>query len=105
MSTSREFVEYVCDQLSGAGEITARIMFGEYGLYCNGKIIGLICGGQLYIKPTDAGHAILPNAEMAPPYNGAKPYILLDSIDDRDLMKVFISATYLALPDAKSKNV
>ena len=54
MASKAEFVEYIADQLSGAGQITYRKMFGEYGMYCDGKIFALICGDELFIKITEA---------------------------------------------------
>ena len=60
MATKPEYAAYVCDQLRGAGEVAARKMFGEYGLYCDGKVIGLICDNQLFIKRTEAGAALMP---------------------------------------------
>ena len=55
MASTVEFVEYVCDQISGAGSITYKKMFGEYGIYCNEKIIGLICDNQFFVKKTKIG--------------------------------------------------
>lgn len=103
MASSLDFVEYVCEQLRGAGEITYKKMFGEYGIYCNGKIIGVICDDQFFVKKTDAGADILPDLEEAPPYEGAKPYFLVDCVDDDELMTQFISATCAALPAPKPK--
>jgi len=80
MASSKEFVHYVEEQLTDAGEITCRKMFGEYGIYCNGKIIGVICDDQLFLKITEAGRRICPDGEEAPPYEGAKPYLLIDDI-------------------------
>lgn len=103
MASSLDFVEYVCEQLRGAGEITYKKMFGEYGIYCNSKIIGVICDDQFFVKKTDAGADILPDLEEAPPYEGAKPYFLVDCVDDGELMTQFISATCAALPAPKPK--
>ena len=103
MASKIEFVEYVCEQLSGAGEITYKKMFGEYGLYCDGKPIGVVCDDQLFIKKTAAGAAILPGCPEAPPYEGAKPSFLIESLDDRELMARFIRATYEELPAPKPK--
>lgn len=103
MASGMDFVKYVCEQIGGAGEITYKKMFGEYGIYCNGKIIGLICDNQFFVKKTDAGAAVHPVYEEAAPYDGAKPHILVDSADDRDLMEKFISATYEELSAPKSK--
>lgn len=103
MASKIEFVEYVCEQLSGAGEITYKKMFGEYGLYCDGKPIGVVCDDQLFIKKTAVGAAILPGCPEAPPYEGAKPSFLIESLDDRELMARFIRATYEELPAPKPK--
>jgi len=103
MASSIDFVEYVCEQISGAGEITYKKMFGEYGIYCDGKIIGLICDNQFFVKKTEAGIRICPNCDEAPPYEGAKPHLVIDDVDDRELMARFISATYGELPMPKPK--
>lgn len=103
MASRIEFVEYVCEQLSGAGEITYKKMFGDYGLYCDSKPIGVICNDQLFIKKTAAGSAILPGCPEEPPYQGAKPSFLVEELDDRELMAKFIRATYEELPMPKPK--
>ena len=59
MATDTGFVEFIVDQMENAGEITYRKMFGEYGLYCDGKIVALICDEQLFVKPTDAGRTFI----------------------------------------------
>ena len=103
MASNLEFVEYVCDQISGAGEISYKKMFGEFTIYCDGKVIGLICNNQFFVKKTEKGASALPGCEEAEPYQGAKPCLLIDSVDDRDLMTKFISATYRELPEPKPK--
>ena len=60
MASSIDFVQYIADQCSGAADITARKMFGDYGLYCDGKIVGLICDDRLYVKPTEAARLTKP---------------------------------------------
>ncbi|MEG0693152.1 MAG: TfoX/Sxy family protein [Oscillospiraceae bacterium] len=105
MASSLDYVEYVCDQMSDAGHITYKKMFGEYAIYCNLKCFGLICENQVFINPTKAGQEILPNANMAIPYTGAKPRILLEELDDREFLSRFVIATCdeLALPKPKKK--
>lgn len=76
MASKIEFVEFVTDQLREAGEITYRKMFGEYGLYCDGKIFAVICQDQLYIKITEAGRKICPALPEAPPYGGGRRIII-----------------------------
>lgn len=103
MASSTDFVQYITDQCSGAGEITAKKMFGDYGVYCNGKIIGLICDDCFYLKPTDAGRALLRTVDMRPPYEGAKDYFYIADVDDHDYLATLISETYKVLPEPKPK--
>jgi TfoX/Sxy family transcriptional regulator of competence genes len=103
MASRPEFVQYVTEQLQEAGAITYRKMFGEYGLYCDGKIFALICDDQLFIKITEAGKKICPDLEEAPPYEGAKPYFLIDDIDNRELLTEIVVETCKELPLPKPK--
>lgn len=103
MASSIDYVLYVCEQLSIAGNISYRKMFGEYAIYCDGKVLGLICDNQVYIKPTSAADELLPHAERLPPYNGAKPHIVLEDLDDREFLATFILATCAELPMPKPK--
>lgn len=103
MASRPEFVQYVADQLSGAGTITYRKMFGEYGMYCDGKIFALICDDQLFVKITEAGKGLAPNLEEVPPYEGSKPYLLIDDIDNRDFLTEFVVKTCKELPMPKPK--
>lgn len=103
MASDLDFVVYAAEQMSSAGEITYRKMFGEYGLYCNGKIFSLICDNCLYIKITDVGRKAAPNLKTAPPYDGAKPYFVIENIDDRDFLTEFVIKTCDELPAPKPK--
>ena len=85
MATDRGFVEYVTEQLQGAGSVRAKRMFGEYGLFCDGLFFAVVCADQLFIKP------------MAPPYEGAKDYILVEDIDDAETLTALASLTCEAL--------
>ena len=103
MATKPEYAAYVCDQLRGAGEVAARKMFGEYGLYCDGKVIGLICDNQLFIKRTEAGAALMPGCPEGEPYKGAKPCLLIEDLEDRGLMERLVRATWEELPFPKPR--
>ncbi|MBU9735722.1 TfoX/Sxy family protein [Diplocloster agilis] len=103
MASSPDFVEYVCDQIGGAGSIAYKKMFGEYGIYCDGKVIGVICDNQFFVKKTEAGAALYPDFQEAAPYAGAKPHFLIDCVDDKELMARFIQATCDELPAPKPK--
>lgn len=103
MASNLEFVEYVAEQLSAAGEITYRKMFGEYGMYLDGKIFAVICDDQLFIKVTETGRKIAPQLTLAPPYESAKDYFLFEDIDDKEFLVDFVKKTWEALPMPKPK--
>lgn len=103
MASSLDFVQYVADQCAGAGEIITKKMFGDYGIYCNGKIFGLICDDSFYLKPTDVVRPLLRKVDMRPPYEGAKDYFYIEDIDDHDYMKTLVTETCKALPEPKYK--
>ena len=104
MASDLSFVEFVVEQMEHAGTITYRKMFGEYGLYCDGKIMALICDDQLFIKPTKAGRAYIENLVELPPYPGAKPYFLIeDQLENRDWISDLVRITADELPDPKPK--
>ncbi len=103
MASSKEFVTYIAGQLAGAGTITYKKMFGEYGFYCDGKFFACVCDNQFFVKITDAGLKLLQNPETAPPYEGAKPYLLIAELDDQELLKELAIATCGALPEPKPK--
>ena len=104
MASNTDFVQYIVDQCGGAGSIEARKMFGDYGVYCNGKIFGLICDNGFYVKPTEAGRKMLRIKDMRPPYEGAKPYFYIEDVDDHDYLSGLVKATCNELPVPKPKN-
>ncbi|RRD02916.1 TfoX/Sxy family protein [Prevotella sp. OH937_COT-195] len=103
MASDKDFVQYVADQCGGAGDIVTHKMFGDYAIYCNGKIFGLICDDRFYLKPTDVGREMLGTVELHPPYNGAKDYFYIEDIDDREFVSSLVRETCIALPEPKMK--
>lgn len=103
MASNADFVQYIADQCSGAGEITTKKMFGDYCIYCNGKIFGLICDDRFYLKPTEAGRSLLRKEELRPPYDGAKGYFYIADVDDRDYLSSLVRETCKALPEPKKR--
>ena len=105
MSTDAPFMAHLADQLHGFGAFAHRKMFGEYALYHGAKVVALVCDNQLFVKPTEAGRALLgADAAMAPPYPGAKPHFQAsDLIDERELLARLLLATSDALPEPKPK--
>ena len=105
MASDIGFVEYVCEQTRGAGQVSYRRMFGEFAVYCDGKVVALVCDNQFFLKPTDAGKALLDRVKEAPPYPGAKPYYLIDAqLDDAEAAAAIVRATADALPVPKVKS-
>jgi TfoX/Sxy family transcriptional regulator of competence genes len=103
MASNLDYVQYVCDQMRDAGEITFKKMFGEYTIYCNSKVLGLICDNQVFIKPTPAGETLIPNSTKESPYDGAKPHIALEDLDNGDFITRFVIASCEELPMPKPK--
>ncbi|HXI00687.1 MAG TPA: TfoX/Sxy family protein [Sphingobacteriaceae bacterium] len=92
------------EQIKHAGEITAKKMFGEYGIYADGKLFGLICDNKLFIKPTISGREFIGNVVEAPPYEGAKPSFLIEEkIEDSNWLSELIIISLKELPPPKLK--
>ena len=104
MATDKEFVKYIVDQMDGVGGVTARSMFGEYGMHCKGKFFSLICDNKLFIKPTEGGRVFIENLTEAPPYKGAKNYFLIEEkLEDRDWLCELVRVTVAELPEPKKR--
>ncbi len=104
MASSREFVDFVCTQLERAGTIEAVKLFGDYGVYCDGKVIGLICDDCFYLKPTEPGRKLLGRfLEEAVPYEGGRSYYRIDYLDDADELAELVRATWAVLPEARPR--
>ena len=105
MASDLNFVEFVVDQMGDAGVIAYRKMFGEYAVYCEGKVVALICDNQLFVKPTKAGKLFIGSVVEAPPYPGAKPFFLIeDQIEDKDWISNLVRLTERELPEPKPKS-
>jgi len=103
MASDLEFVEFVADQLKRC-HVTYRKMFGEYGLYADGKFFGVICDNQLFVKPTEGGRAFIGEPVEAPPYPGAKlSFLIEDQIEDPEWLGELVTITARELPDPKPK--
>lgn len=104
MASDQNFVDFVLEQIKNAGAITAKKMFGEYGIYADGKIFGLICDNKLFIKPTISGRKFIGNVVEAPPYVGAKPSFLIEEkIEDSEWISELVRITLKELPAPKKK--
>ena len=92
MASSRDFLEYIREQLSATDDITYRAMMGEFIIYCRGRIIGGIYDDRFLVKPTAAAQAMMPQAEYQLPYPGAKEMLVVDNVDDRDFLYELVNA-------------
>ena len=104
MPSTKDYADFILEQLSGLDEITSRKMMGEYILYYRDKIIGGIYDNRFLVKPTKPALDKMPEASMSIPYEGAKPMLLVDNVDNRDFLKDLIVAMYDELPEMKKKS-
>lgn len=104
MASDQSFVDFIITQVQQAGTITAKKMFGEYGIYADDKLFGLICDNKLFIKPTVGGREYIGNVVEAPPYDRAKPSFLIeDRVDDGRWLSELVRITLKELPQPKTK--
>ena len=103
MASSREYTDYILEQLSPADGISLRAMMGEYILYCQGKIVGGIYDDRLLVKPTASAVRLMPGALPETPYPGAKPMLLVDNVDDREFLRELVAAIADDMPAPKKR--
>jgi TfoX/Sxy family transcriptional regulator of competence genes len=104
MASDEDFVVFIVDQMGNAGTITYKKMFGEYAIYCNGKVVALVCDNQLFIKPTESGRSFIGDVVEAPAYPGAKPgFLIKDGFEDREWLSELIGITARKLPEPQPK--
>ena len=103
MASSKEYLHYILEQLSGLEEITYRAMMGEFILYYRGRIVGGIYDGRLLVKPVKAALSAMPSAVYEPPYDGAKPMLLVEEVEDGAFLQELLVAMEPELPAPKPK--
>jgi DNA transformation protein and related proteins len=110
MASKQSNVDFILEQLADAGDVSARKMFGEFAIYCRGKVVALFCDDQLFIKPTDAGRAFIEQdgkVKEGAPYPGAKPWFLIggDRCEDGEWLSELVRKSERELPPPKPKSV
>ena len=103
MASSKEYLDFILEQLSGLDEISCRAMMGEYIIYYRGRIIGGIYDDRFLVKPTKSAVAMMPDADSELPYEGAKEMLLADNVENRDFLRDLLEAMYDELPASKKK--
>ncbi len=103
MASSKEYLEFILDQLSEAGDVSYRAMMGEYIIYYRGKVAGGIYDDRFLVKPVGSAAAMMPASPMELPYEGGKPMLLVDNVEDREFLRELLEAMYPELPALKKK--
>lgn len=103
MASSKAYLDFVLEQLTGLEEVTHRAMMGEYILYYRGKIVGGIYDDRLLVKPVKSAVSLMPNATYELPYEGSKEMLLVDNVDSKEFLAELFDAMYGDLPAPKKK--
>ena len=103
MASSKEYLEFILDQLSALDDISYRAMMGEYIIYYRGKIVGGIYDDRFLVKPAKSAVAMMPDADRELPYEGAKEMLLVDDVENREFLHELLEAMYQELPVLKKK--
>ncbi|MDE6021660.1 MAG: TfoX/Sxy family protein [Ruminococcus sp.] len=103
MATSKDYLNYILEQLSELNEITYRAMMGEYIIYFQGKIVGGIYDNRFLVKPTKSAKELMPDSPLELPYEGAKEMLLVENVDSKDFLTKLFNAMYSELPAPKKK--
>ena len=103
MASSKEYLDFILEQLSELEDVSYRAMMGEYILYYRGKVVGGIYDDRFLVKPTKSATTMMPNADMELPYEGAKEMLLVDDVDNREFLRELLDAMYEELPAPKKR--
>ena len=103
MASSREYLDFILEQLSGTEDVTWRAMMGEYILYCRGRVVGGIYDDRFLVKPTASALAMMPDADRELPYEGGGEMLLVDDVEDRVFLRELLEAMAEELPAPKKR--
>lgn len=103
MASSKEYLDFVLDQLSELDEINYRAMMGEYIIYYRGKVVGGIYDDRFLVKNIKTAKGLMPDARLELPYDGAKEMLLVDDIENKEFLRELLEAMYNELPTHKEK--
>ena len=103
MASSKDYHDFILEQLSYLDDISYRAMMGEYIIYYRGKVAGGIYDDRFLVKPTDSAVSMMPDADMEIPYEGGKAMLLVDDVEDREFLRELFEAMYDELPETRKK--
>ena len=101
MASSKEYLNFILEQLSELNGITYGVMMGEYIIYYDGKVVGGIYDDRFLVKPTKSAAEMMPDANLELPYEGAKEMLLVDDVEDKEFLRKLIETMYNELPAPK----
>lgn len=105
MASSKEYLDYILEQLSTLDSISYRAMMGEYIIYYRSKIVGGIYDDRFLVKPVKSAVKLMSNANWESPYAGAKEMLCVDNVDDKDFLKDLLNTMYDELPSPKARKM
>ena len=103
MASSKEYLDFILDQLSGLDEISYHAMMGEYIIYYRGRIVGGIYDDRFLVKSTKSAREKMPDADLELPYEGAKEMLMVDNVENREFLRDLLEAMYDELSAPKKK--
>jgi len=103
MASTKEYLDFVLEQLSDLDEVSSRAMMGEYILYYRGRVFGGIYDDRLLVKPVPTAVKLMPDADLELPYDGAKEMLLVDDVDNREFLCELVRSMWEELPNKKNK--
>jgi len=103
MASSKDYLDFILEQLSGLEEITYKAMMGEFIIYYRGKIVGGIYDDRFLVKPVKSAIELMPTATYELPYDGAKEMLLVNDVENKEFLGTLFDAMYDELPAPKKK--
>ena len=103
MASSKEYLDFIMEQLSELEDVSYKAMMGEYIIYYHRKVVGGIYDDRFLVKPTKSAAAMMPNADRELPYEGAKEMLLIDNVDNKQFLGELLNAMYVELPAPKGR--
>lgn len=103
MASSKDYLDYILEQLSELEDVSYRAMMGEYIIYYRGKVVGGIYDDRFLVKPTKSAVAMMPDADLEIPYKGAKEMLLVDNVENKEFLRELLEAMYDELPVPKKR--
>lgn len=103
MASSKEYLDYIMEQISYAEDVSYRPMMGEFIIYCTGKVVGGVYDDRFLVKPTASAKRAMPDGRYEKPYDGAKDMLLVENLEDKEFMRELLESIADELPNKKKK--